>query len=88
MRSAEVAAAADAGGVALLPVGATEQHGQHLPITTDALIAEALAVACAASMERPAWVLPTLSYGRSIEHAGYAGTVSLSARTLLAVVDD
>lgn len=83
------AAAAEAGLIAIQPVGAVEQHGPHLPLVTDALIAEAVAAAAAGRCAAPGhWLLPTLSYGRSTEHLGRAGTIALSAPTLLAVCLD
>lgn len=90
LRSPEVAAIAAAGGVALQPIGAYEQHGPHLPLETDALIARALTAAAARLLptDLPAWVLPTLAYGKSIEHAGFPGTITLSTTTLLAVCLD
>ncbi|WP_368496613.1 creatininase family protein [Herbiconiux sp. A18JL235] len=90
LRSPEVSGVAARGGVALQPVGATEQHGPHLPVTTDSLIAEALATRAAALLpdDLPAWLLPTLAYGLSPEHAGRPGTVSLSTTTLLALCLD
>jgi creatinine amidohydrolase len=89
-RSPEVAAIAAARGVALQPIGAYEQHGPHLPLATDAIIAEALTARAAAQLPAslPAWVLPVLSYGKSIEHLGRPGTVTLSTTTLLAVCRD
>ena len=48
VRSQEVAAVAARSGVALVPVGATEQHGPHLPVTTDTAIAEAFAASSVA----------------------------------------
>ncbi|GAA2231347.1 creatininase family protein [Herbiconiux moechotypicola] len=93
MRSPEVAGLAAAGGVAVLPIGAVEQHGPHLPIDTDSVIATALAeraVTLAGGIDGapPLWLLPTLSYGLSPEHAGRPGTVSLSSTTLLAICLD
>jgi mycofactocin system creatininase family protein len=77
------------GGDSLLavPVGATEQHGPHLPLTTDTEIAEALAERLAA-VEDCVWVGPALAFGASGEHAGFPGTVSIGAEaTELALVE-
>ena len=73
--------------VALLPLGAIEQHGPHLPVSTDALIAEALARLGAERTDPtvPVLVLPTQAVGKSNEHLAYPGTLSLEARTLLAL---
>jgi mycofactocin precursor peptide peptidase len=63
-------------GVLAVPVGSTEQHGPHLPVTTDTDIAEAIVDAL--SERRPDVVVaPALSYGSSGEHAGFAGTLSI-----------
>lgn len=64
--------------VLVVPVGATEQHGPHLPLSTDTEIA--VAIAAGLARERPATVLaPALAYGSSGEHAGFAGTISIGA---------
>jgi len=75
--------------IALLPVGAVEQHGPHLPLDTDAFDAEYLAhrVAEACSDPRP-FVLPTVSYGVSYHHEGFQGTISLSNDTLARLIYD
>lgn len=72
--------------VALLPVGAIEQHGPHLPLGVDALIVEELARTALARAEPglPLLVLPTLAVGKSDEHLAYPGTLTLSAATLAA----
>lgn len=63
-------------GLLVLPVGATEQHGPHLPVGTDTAIAAALAERLGAA--RPDVVVaPGLAYGSSGEHAGFAGTLSI-----------
>jgi mycofactocin system creatininase family protein len=63
-------------GVLAVPVGATEQHGPHLPVTTDTNIAEAIVNGL--SDRRPDVVVaPAVSYGSSGEHAGFAGTLSI-----------
>ena len=77
------------GMVAVQPVGAIEHHGPHLPLVTDALVAEAVATAAAGSRpDLPLRVLPVLSYALSSEHVWAPGTISLGPATLLAVLDD
>src|SRR4051812_37922419 len=65
----------------LVPLGATEQHGPHLPLETDTIIAVALAEAVAAGRDDLA-VAPALPYGSSGEHAGFPGTLSLGQPVL------
>ncbi|GAB3562705.1 creatininase family protein [Amycolatopsis endophytica] len=72
--------------VAVLPVGSLEQHGPHLPLTTDTLIA--CAVAGEIAREHGFWLLPPVTVSCSHEHAAWPGTVSISATTLVAVVED
>ncbi|HTT96093.1 MAG TPA: mycofactocin biosynthesis peptidyl-dipeptidase MftE [Solirubrobacterales bacterium] len=77
--SPEVGALVAAGPTTLLvPLGATEQHGPHLPLGTDSTIAVALAEAAAAEVEG-AVVAPVLPYGSSGEHQDFAGTLSIGA---------
>jgi creatinine amidohydrolase/Fe(II)-dependent formamide hydrolase-like protein len=73
--------------VALLPVGAIEQHGPHLPLDVDAFDADHLArrVAEACSLPRPL-VLPLISYGVSYHHEDFSGTLSVSPETLARLV--
>jgi len=75
--------------IALLPVGAIEQHGLHLPLDTDAFDAKYLAsrVAEACSDPKPL-VLPNIPYGVSYHHETFAGTVSISNDALSKVVYD
>jgi creatinine amidohydrolase/Fe(II)-dependent formamide hydrolase-like protein len=73
--------------VALLPLGALEQHGPHLPLATDSLIAERLARSVAERLARPVVVAPVIAEGLSDHHTGFAGTVSLDARTLGGIVE-
>jgi creatinine amidohydrolase len=73
-------------GVALLPVGSFEQHGAVLPLITDTVVAVTVARAVAAGT--PVLHLPPVTISCSHEHAGWAGTVSISAATLYAVVND
>ncbi|MCX4090828.1 mycofactocin biosynthesis peptidyl-dipeptidase MftE [Nocardia sp. alder85J] len=67
---------AAAGALLAVPIGATEQHGPHLPLSTDTDIAVAL---CARLARRRADVLvaPPVAYGSSGEHAGFPGTLSI-----------
>jgi creatinine amidohydrolase len=70
--------------VGLLPLGAIEQHGPHLPLATDALIAEALARSTLERVQHGLLVLPPMSVGHSLEHIDFEGTLSISAEALLA----
>ncbi|MFE9448438.1 creatininase family protein [Streptomyces sp. NPDC006739] len=72
--------------VAVLPVGSFEQHGPHLPLATDTLVACAVAREIAAAY--PVHLLPPVTVSCSHEHAGWPGTVSISSVTLHAVVRD
>ncbi|MEU3840375.1 creatininase family protein [Streptomyces sp. NPDC028635] len=72
--------------VAVLPVGSHEQHGPYLPLATDTLVACAIAREIAAAY--PVQLLPPVTISCSHEHAGWPGTVSISAVTLHAVVRD
>jgi creatinine amidohydrolase len=76
--------------IVVQPLGAVEQHGPHLPLSTDSVVATAVAEAAVAQVgeELDVWLLPTLEYTKSNEHAWSPGTVWLSATTLLAVLDD
>jgi len=75
--------------VALLPVGAIEQHGPHLPLDTDAFDAEhlALRVAEACSDPKPL-VLPLIPYGVSYHHDDFPGTISVGNEALTRMVYD
>ncbi|MBL8258359.1 MAG: mycofactocin biosynthesis peptidyl-dipeptidase MftE [Candidatus Competibacteraceae bacterium] len=70
----------------ILPLGATEQHGPHLPLGTDTVRARALAEGLAERL--PVLVAPALPIGCSDEHGGFAGLLSLEAETLAAVIAD
>jgi creatinine amidohydrolase len=73
--------------VALLPVAATEAHGPHLPLGTDALINRGVVDAALARPLGGARVLrlPPLEVGDSLEHTGFPGTLSAGAEALLAL---
>jgi creatinine amidohydrolase len=73
--------------VAVLPLGATEQHGPHLPLNVDTLLVEGVVQAALSHLlpEDQVLVLPTQTLGLSTEHQAFAGTLTLSAETLLRV---
>jgi creatinine amidohydrolase len=68
------------GDLLAVPLGATEQHGPHLPLGTDTTIATALA----SSLD--AVIAPALPYGSSGEHDGFAGTLSIGREALVHVL--
>lgn len=68
-----------------VPVGSCEQHGPHLPLDTDTLIAESLAGALAETRSDTV-VAPALAVGASGEHAGFPGTLSLGTEALSAAL--
>jgi creatinine amidohydrolase len=68
-----------AGRVLVVPLGATEQHGPHLPLSTDTDIALALADGLARAAEAEVVVAPAVAYGSSGEHQAFPGTLSIGA---------
>ena len=76
--------------IVVLPLGAIEQHGPHLPLNTDFVVADAVSRAAVDKFgaDTNAWLLPTLPFTKSNEHAWAAGTMWLSATTMMAVIDD
>jgi mycofactocin precursor peptide peptidase len=76
LTSPEAAQLAQEGALLAVPVASTEQHGPHLPLSTDTDLAVALCARLAAA--RPGVVVaPPLAYGSSGEHEGFAGTISI-----------
>lgn len=90
LRAPDIATRLSERSILLQPLGAIEQHGPHLPLSTDSVVATAVAEAAVdrCGDEHDVWLLPTLDYTKSNEHAWSPGTIWLSARTLLAVLDD
>jgi creatinine amidohydrolase len=74
--------------VVILPLAAIEQHGPHLPLSTDLDIGLGLLQAAAESMDEAPWVLqlPPMMIGTSMEHQDFPGTLSLEPETALAVI--
>ena len=70
-----------AGALLAVPVGSTEQHGPHLPLSTDADIALALCERLARARD-DVLVAPCVPYGSSGEHAGFPGTLSIGQEAL------
>ncbi len=76
--------------IAVLPVGATEQHGPHLPVSVDSDLVTAVIERTLPRLraEQNVLILPGLTITKSGEHDRHPGTLSLSADTLLAVLRD
>jgi len=90
LRAPELSGALTKDSIIVMPLGAIEQHGPHLPLNTDFVVADAAAQAAvqAVGAEVDAWLLPTLPFTKSNEHAWSPGTMWLSANTLMSVLDD
>lgn len=76
--------------VAVLPVGATEQHGPHLPLSVDTDLVQGVLGACGRYLpvRCPALVLPVQAVGLSPEHQRFAGTLTLKAETAIRLWTD
>jgi creatinine amidohydrolase/Fe(II)-dependent formamide hydrolase-like protein len=79
----EIAAGRD---TVVMALGATEQHGPHMALATDALLGDHLAQAIADRLD--AFLAPTLRFGCSEHHLGFPGTISLSEDTFAGIVAD
>jgi creatinine amidohydrolase len=90
LRAPEIGERLSATSLLLQPLGAIEQHGAHLPLHTDLVIADSVSAAAVDRVgdELDVWLLPSLAYTKSNEHAWSPGTIWLSASTMLAVLDD
>jgi mycofactocin system creatininase family protein len=77
------------GATVLVPVGSTEQHGPHLPLDTDTVIAEAVCRRVAEMLDDPALlVTPAIAFGSSGEHQDFPGTVSIGTEALRMMVTE
>lgn len=88
LTSGDLRTAFAAGASVLLPLGSVEQHGPHLPVGTDTLIAHQLAMAVGERMGDQCIVLPPLWYGDSPHHMSFPGTITLRAETYLRVISE
>ncbi|GAB2668658.1 creatininase family protein [Gordonia jinhuaensis] len=91
LSTAEVESALSRDSVMVLPTGAIEPHGPHLPLSTDLTVAEALSaevVRRSAAEGHDAWLLPALGYTKSDEHARLPGAMWLRASTFFETVVD
>jgi creatinine amidohydrolase len=86
----EIAAAVRADSVLCLPMGSMEQHGPHLPLNTDSVLAESFTrrIVERWSGTYDLWLLPPIAIGLSREHAWAAGTLSLSIAVMTALIRD
>ena len=75
--------------IAIVPVGSTEQHGPAIPVDNDAFTAYTLARMAVERMSSPKPIItPPISFGMSMHHMGFPGTITLRAETLVEVVVD
>ena len=76
------------GGLVIVPIGAIEQHGPHLPVWTDSLTCETITRAASVLVDSsiPVLVTPTLPFGSSDHHLPFGGTMSLDTKVLLDVL--
>ena len=85
LNTRDFAALDPARAVAVLPLGATEQHGPHLPLSVDTVLVNGVVNAALTHLAAtdPVLVLPTQTLGLSTEHTAFAGTLHLSPQTLI-----
>lgn len=88
MTRKEVGEAVEGGALPVIPIGAIEQHSDHLPVGTDTFLVEHVCVAAACRAERHVVVLPALAVGFSPHHAQWPGTLTMSLSTLYGLIDD
>ena len=88
----EAKALGEAGAWVLLPMGSTEAHGPHLPLSTDTILSEEVAARGAIRVSEelgiPVVIAPTMPYGVTDFAAPFAGTISLSEETLVQFIQE
>lgn len=88
MTTEEAGAALERARLAIVPIGSLEQHGPHLPLDTDAVVADALARRISDQLGDDAVLCPLLAYGLSEHHLAFPGTLTLRPETLLTTMSD
>jgi creatinine amidohydrolase len=88
LTTSDVSRAVERDPVVIMPLAAIEQHGRHLPLSTDLDIGMGLLASAFGHLEDdfPAWVLPPVSVGSSEEHMRLPGTLSLAPDTLSSII--
>lgn len=87
LTSKEVKAKVNAKSVAIFPIGAVEEHGPHLPLSTDSLQPEYVAMEVAKKIGNT-YVLPILKYGQCSSTRNFPGTISLRFESLAMIAED
>ena len=79
------------GKVILIPIGHTEQHGFHLPLSVDTIIIDSIAKGTVAKQPARCWTMPVMPYGVSTHRSSFAGTINAGGRAFedfwVAVID-
>lgn len=86
----EVSSIAQAGGIVIVPLGAMEQHGPHMPLFTDTLVVQSLVIGALLNLpsDHSFYFTYPLSYSYSVEHLSFPGTVALRAETTMMMLMD
>ena len=91
LTSKEIGKLAEQNAIVIIPMGSTEQHGPHLPVGTDAILAEWFSHRTADALRAkgiPALITPTFAVANSMHHMSFPGTVSLRPGTFLTELKD
>ena len=91
LTSPEIAKLAENNAIVLIPTGSTEQHGPHLPVGTDAILATWMAERTAQTLTEkgiPAVVAPTFAIANSMHHMNFPGSMSLRPRTYMKALQE
>jgi creatinine amidohydrolase len=87
LRRSEIQRAVEADAIVIIPVGSTEQHGNHLPLNTDTNCCFSIAQRAAQAIDEfPILVLPPIWTGYSPHHMAYPGTITLKYHTLVELI--